>query len=221
VQFARGRVQRLGWDAACHQTALEILGYRFNRAPMLRLAEGWPLSVWAAPAFDVDPLFESERGRWSVQGVRPANHPRTRLRQYAAWTQARPDWPARWAAFAAALPIVMATARSRTARREHDLSAQRVQVSDVVCDNAVGGTRLDNVICDGLLPLAASRSERELFGLWFHWFVGDQPPALARVLRQLNVFDGLEQPACHGLAQGLFRWFIEKESRAAQKGRGA
>lgn len=221
VQFARNRVERLGWDGACHQTALEILGYRFNRAPMLRLAEGWPLSAWAVLGFDVDPLWESERGRWSVQGVRPANHPLTRLRQYAAWTQARPNWPERWQALAVTLPVIDATAKSRLARRQHDLGELRSQIADLICADAVGGTRFDNLICDGLLPLAASRTDRGFFGLWFHSFVGDQPPALSRLLRQLNVFDGLEQPACHGFAQGLFSWFIERDAREARKGRGA
>ena len=35
VHFAEVRLARLGWEEACHHTALEILGYRFNRAPML------------------------------------------------------------------------------------------------------------------------------------------------------------------------------------------
>ncbi len=38
VHFARLRLQRLGWENACHHAVLEILGYRFNSAPMLRLA---------------------------------------------------------------------------------------------------------------------------------------------------------------------------------------
>ena len=33
---------------------------------------------------DMDEVFESEREGWSLQGVRPANQPRARLRQYRA-----------------------------------------------------------------------------------------------------------------------------------------
>ena len=95
VHFARLRVTRLGWDAACHHAALEILGYRFNRAPMLQVAGRWPLSEWARGRVVPDEIFTAEGLAWSLQGVRPANHPRGRLRQYAAWTQARPDWPSR------------------------------------------------------------------------------------------------------------------------------
>src|SRR5581483_70215 len=108
LRFARLRLERLGWEPACHHAALEILGYRFNRAPMLRLAGEWPLREWANGAVQPDELFraEAELEGWSLQGVRPANHPRTRLRQYAAWTHARPDWPARLLASAAEWPIV-------------------------------------------------------------------------------------------------------------------
>src|SRR5688572_4575765 len=92
VHYAHRRVERLGWAAACHHAALEILGYRFNRAPMLRIAGEWPQVKWAD--HNVDPLavFAAEADGWSLQGVRPANHPRTRLRQYSEWSRARPDW---------------------------------------------------------------------------------------------------------------------------------
>jgi hypothetical protein len=80
VHFARLRVQRLGWAAACHQTALEILGYRFNRTPMLRLAGAFPLAAWAG-GVSVETLLAAEAGAWSRQGVRPANLPRARIGQ--------------------------------------------------------------------------------------------------------------------------------------------
>ena len=131
VHFARLRVQRFGWDGACHHAALEILGYRFNRAPIAR----------------------------------------------------------------------------------------------EICGEALGGTRLDNLVCDGFLPLLAAHTGSEpleglgplslsngLHGLWFHWFPGDLPPALARSLRELGVFDGRVRPSCHGAAQGLLGWLIEREA---------
>ena len=46
VRFARLRLQRLGWSGAGHATMLEILGYRFNRVPMLRVAGRWPPAMW-------------------------------------------------------------------------------------------------------------------------------------------------------------------------------
>ncbi len=32
-------------------------------------------------------------GQWQVQGIRPANQPLRRLRQYRAWVSAQPNWP--------------------------------------------------------------------------------------------------------------------------------
>jgi len=46
TRFASRRIERLGWSEACHYAALEILGYRFNRTPMLRIATRTPLAVW-------------------------------------------------------------------------------------------------------------------------------------------------------------------------------
>src|SRR5580700_7105692 len=103
VHFARLRLARLGWESACHHAALEILGYRFNRAPMLRVAGRWPLSAWPGDERTAGEAFAAEENHWSVQGVRPANHPHRRLRQYAAWTIERPGWPARLEALAPAL----------------------------------------------------------------------------------------------------------------------
>jgi hypothetical protein len=213
VHFARLRVQRLGWEAACHHVALEILGYRFNRAPMLRIAGQWPLAQWSNGAVDPAEVFALEAEGWSLQGVRPANHPRTRLRQYAAWSRERPDWSARARDLAGKLPLVEIAAATPEVRRAAHFTALREQIADEICGGVIGGTRLDNIICDGLFPLIAAESGRELEGVWYHWFAGDLPPLLTSGLRQLGFFDGRAQPACHGAAQGLLGWLLEREPR--------
>ena len=155
VHFARLRVQRLGWEPACHHAALEILGYRFNRAPMLRIAAARPLGEWGRGAVDPAAVYADETGGWSLQGVRPANHPRLRLRQYGAWVQAGADWPARLVSLAANLPAVDSDMPTGTARRARRFTALRDQFAGTICAQAVGGTRIDNLICDGFLPLVA------------------------------------------------------------------
>lgn len=225
VHYAQVRSARLGWEAVCHHTALEILGYRFNRAPMLRVAGRWPLEAWREPAFDFEAVYLSEKGRWSLQGVRPANQPRVRLRQYAEWVRNTPDWPARLLdlpllARTTVVDTVEAAAKgaagenTRELRRRNCFSEWREKIRRQVCGGVVGGTRLDNLICDGLFPLVATASSVPFdFGIWFHWFPGDQPPVLTRVLRQLGVCHDRGQPACHGFAQGLLGWFLEREAR--------
>jgi len=215
VRFAALRLEKLGWEGACHHAALEVLGYRFNRAPMLRLAAAEPLTRWATGTIEPDGLFEAEReaGGWSLQGVRPANHPRVRLRQYAAWTAARPDWPARLAALAGTLPALAPTTVTRAARAGARLSLVRERWLDRLAAGALGGTRWDNAVCDGFLPLLAAKGEGAAEGFWFHWYPGDLPAFVVRGLPQLGLADGKAQPVSHGLAQGLIGWLIERESR--------
>jgi hypothetical protein len=261
VHFAKLRVTRLGWEAACHHVALEILGYRANRAPMLAVATGWPLDAWrknaaAATACErsagegfAGAVFAemSARGAWGKQGARPANHPRTRLRQYARWVAASPDWPARLArVFAsqggaagkgrarppgappggglgeAALSAVAAGPSTRAWRRVAGLRKLRGEVADMICGGAVGGTRLDNLVCDGFLPLLATRDGADTAWLercWRHWWTGDMPAQVAPLLKGLRMTGTRDQPACHGIAQGLLGWMLANEDAAMRDGK--
>ena len=213
VQFARMRVQRLGWNEACHQAALEILGYRFNRVPMLRIAAAWTLAGWGRGLVDVEACLAAETGRWSLQGVRPANQPRVRLRQYAAWTRERPDWPAKLAAMGPVWPVSAVTDLTGMVRRQHRLGALRQRIAAELGAGMVGGTRLDTLICDGFLPLLATVSDRDLSGAWFHWYPGDLPPLVHRALRNLGAIGGQAGPSGHGVGQGLLGWLIEREAK--------
>ena len=215
IHFARLRVQRLGWEAACHHAALEVLGFRFNRAPMLRIASRFSLEEWARGAVDPVETFDAEAGAWSLQGVRPANHPRARLRQYAAWAKARPDWPMRLMAMGDRVPAVESEAGTRDVRRRHRFTALREEWAKSLCGGGVSGTRFDTLVCDGFLPLIAAQSGRAdaMRAIWFHWFAGDLPPVVTNGLRDLGVFAGSARPAGHGAAQGLLGWLIEREAQ--------
>ncbi len=216
VHFATLRVQRLGWEGACHFTAWDVLGYRYNRAPMLRIAGKWPLPQWtAAGGTSVDEVFASEIGQWSLQGVRPANHPKTRIKQYARWTQQRPEWPEAVVEAGLQFPATGEFHRvTRELRRDVGLGVVRSLIADRVCGDALAGTRFDNLVCDGLLPLLAARSAGTNHAVWWHhWYAGDLPPLLLTGLRRLGVFDGLSRPACHGTAQGLLGWLVAREAK--------
>jgi hypothetical protein len=215
VHFAGLRQRRLGWEAACHQAALEILGYRFNRVPMLRLAAAHPLIEWRERAFDPAALVAEEAGAWSLQGVRPANRPGVRLRQYAEWVARVPEWPEVWRRLAVTLPHANETETTADARRRHGFAGWRERFAAEVCGGVLGGTRLDTLICDGLLPLAAAggggAGAEE--GFWRHWFPGDLPPALRKVLVTSGVCGGASYPLSHGAAQGALGWLIERGQR--------
>jgi hypothetical protein len=216
VRFAKTRIERVGWEAAAHCTALEILGYRLNRAAMLTVATRFPLETWSA-GFDVARVYAESGAQWQAQGVRPANHPRTRLRQYLAWAVARPDWPHRLVGIAAKLPACGLEAMPTTvARAAFGLARLREGFARDLTGGAVGGTRLDTLVCDGFLPLVAAKTGREPAAVWFHWFLGDVPDQVRSALPKLGVAGRGAQPLCHGWGQGLLGWVLEAEARASR-----
>jgi len=215
IYFAGLRIAKLGWSDALHHAALEILGYRRNRAAMLAVATEFPLEVWQGNV-DVRAIFETKHRRWQLQGVRPANHPLHRLGQYKRWVDASPAWPDQvlslfegfWENASVELP-------TKIARRALRLCERRNALALAITNNSVSGSRLDNLVCDGLLPLLEAKSERDLFALWFHWFLGDVPDHIRRTLPKLGLADGQMQPICHGYARGLLGWFMECDARAS------
>ncbi|HEU5077949.1 MAG TPA: DUF2851 family protein [Opitutaceae bacterium] len=222
VSFAARRAERLGWTEACHQTALEILGYRFNRCPMLALAMEHPLTDWPEiGSGDRLTRLEAEfADRWNRQAVRPANHPRTRIRQYALWTERVRNWPDRLARygveFAGCADGATETAEFRKRCALADLWSR---LAEDVCGGAVGGTRFRTLVCDGFLPLLAAREPARSadFRLyWFHGYAGDIPENISRILSALQLTSGAKNPLNHGLAQGLLSWCWRDEMRKQQ-----
>lgn len=216
VHYAQLRIGKLGWTEAAHQTALEILGYRRNRAAMLALAARHPLAMWKNGA-EIGQWFEEGRAFWQLHGVRPANHPRTRLRQYAAWVIACSDWPERLVRHAGEIPLDESTGVRSVgdARRSLTLPKWRKELLRSLAGDAVGGTRFDTLVCDGLLPLAAAQTGRDLSAIWFNWFLGDVPLAVRQAMTRLGVASGRTEPLCHGYGQGLLGWILEQKEGAS------
>lgn len=238
VRFAKLRIERVGWEMAAHCTALEILGYRHNRAAMLTVATKYPLEAWAG-GLDLSQVYAESGALWQTQGVRPANHPRARLRQYQAWVSAHPDWPERLLGMARTLPDVDwsggdlaadeariaagsprlqgfgGSAPTKLARQALGLAKLRETIARDITGGAVGGTRLDNLICDGFLPLVAAQAGKDPGIVWFHWFLGDVPDQVRAALPKLGVAGQGAQPLCHGWGQGLLGWILEHEPRAS------
>jgi hypothetical protein len=216
MRFARARIERVGWEAAAHCTALEILGYRLNRAAMLTVATRYPLADWVKGC-DLGRVYHDSGAQWQVQGVRPANHPLARLRQYAAWVRAQPDWPERLRQLAQALPAGGFEAVPTTlARRSLGLAQWRETFARDLVGGSVSGPRLDNLIGDGFLPLAAGAGGGEPGALWFHWFLGDVPAQVRTALTKLGVAGRGAGPLCHGWGQGLLGWILEREAGASR-----
>jgi hypothetical protein len=214
-RFANLRIEKLGWVGAAHHTALEILGYRRNRAAMLTIAALHPLAEWGG-GLDADEVFEERKEHWQIQGMRPANHPRLRLRQYHRWVAHRPDWPVTLREICRT-PYSVAVVSKPTAliRKEAGFSALRDRLFDDVLGGALGGSRLDTLVCDGFLPLIAAESGQDLHSVWFHWFMGDVPFDLRGALSMLAVAGRGAPPFCHGWAQGILSWMAERDVHAS------
>jgi len=221
VGFAKIRINKLGWAGACHHTALEILGYRHNRAPMLAVAEAFPLAAWAPDTLEIERLLQCGGSRWRVLGARPANHPRLRLAQYAEWTRVAPDWPDRLAAFAASLPrIEDASPLAATAevRKRAGFTAIRERLASEIAGGAVSGTRFDTIVTNGFLPLLAAHGAEEPFAAWCCWFAGDSPDWLKAALRDTPAVPGKRLPLCEGLVQGALQLALEQPAAGSQLG---
>ena len=219
VHYAKLRIARLGWCAACHHTALEVLGYRFNRAPMLTLAAAMTLDEWGgADEGLADAAYARFADRWSKQGVRPANHPRARLHQYGRWVAARPDWPRQLADLSDRLPAVAldeAAAQTATVRRKYQWPVLAGRIAATVFGDEIRGTRFNTMVCDGFWPLLAAQTgcDNRLIGIWYAWPVGDIPAKYTHLLRELGVVSKRCRPLSHGVVQGLIGWLLVADQR--------
>ena len=212
VHFARLRLEKLGWSEACHQSALEILGYRRNRGAMLTVATRFPLSGWQKERPTEDELLAT--AHWIIRGARPANHPRQRLRQYLQMMETDPDWPERVEEVFRSIGNGSDREElgTRSARSDLNLKELREKVSKNLTGGFIGGTRLDTFVCDGLLPLLAARQEElEFFPAWFSWYAGDFPDRVIQTLRVAAITDGSVFVSCNGFCQGVIGLSLERK----------
>ncbi|TVR51907.1 MAG: DUF2851 family protein [Puniceicoccaceae bacterium] len=216
VHYAGLRIDRLGWREACHQTALEILGYRSNRSPMLEAAARFPLAEWLGIGLEPSTVLEQVRTAWTSRGIRPANRPLERLRQYREWVNRAGCWPERLREVVDVLrpgeipPPLPPEHHARMARRELDLPGLERRLAEEVTGGAVGGKRLHNLITDGFLPLATAADGVDRFAWWFWWQPGDAPDHLSRALRDAGLFQQRGEAPANGWQQGGFGLLLQE-----------
>lgn len=239
VIHAARQVDARGWTGALHSGMLQVLGYHRNRAPMAAIADEWPLERLVKEQPTAEQLFEGHRGEWRLNGLRPANHPMLRLRQYLELVAASPRWPDALAdglepperEFDAASPTAAARKGLRLREREDSIATGLLHGS-------VGGTRLHTLVCDLFLPMAAARAAGwttadtvdtaaldalaapgSFYPLWHHWPVGDLPDGIAQILRVAEV-TARPRAACNGLFQGGLQLCLEGIEALTGKAKG-
>jgi len=205
-QFAQKRLQKSKQEEAFHQCFLEVLGYRRNRAIMSKIGQSHPTQEWKCGAIDPDEVFQSEIS-WKLKGLRPANHPRKRLRQYGELWRANPNW------IEDLLKInIPFDGNSEGSNRKnlgiHNL--KKLWIDEILC-GVWGGTRVDTLWVDACLPLLAEVHRRDYFPTWFHWFAGDFPDPLKEVSRSMGIAGhSRAKPFSNGPLQGLLGYCIKK-----------
>lgn len=208
VDFARKRLQGADWASVCHQFCLEVLGYARNRAPMARLALNHRLEDFASGTAEAEVLFAEEAGRWRLSGLRPANHPRHRLAQYAAICQAHPDWPSRLERVLSGIDAGDPSLKGAAFRKRYGLPDLAERISGEVFSGKISAKRLNTLVCDALLPLAQAAGILEAEAHWRHWPAGDAPVRLHAFLKQAQIIDRTE-PFPNGQVQGGLQLLIE------------
>ncbi|MGZ0654395.1 DUF2851 family protein [Coraliomargarita sp. W4R53] len=209
VGFAEKRLSGASWAEACHQYCLEVLGYARNRASMSRLALSHSIEDFSTGRVEPVGLFEQESESWRLSGLRPANHPKHRLAQYAAICQAHPDWPERLRRVLATCQLSDASLSGAAFRKAQGLPHLTERISSEVFADTISAKRLNTLICDGLLPLAQAAGVAEVAPYWLNWPAGDAPDALYRFLKQSQIIDRAE-PFSNGQLQGGLHLLISR-----------
>jgi len=206
LNHAKKRLSGEDWAEACHQFALEILGYRRNRAPMSAISLSHTLSELTGSQKNAETLFDEREGEWKLAGLRPANHPKARLVQYLDLVEARPTWPARLLTISCD-----ALGGELVGRKSLKLSCLRKRVATDVLSDKIGGSRLDTLVVDAFLPLLSAKQNIDLFPYWFHWYAGDFPVKLKNFLHTAEIAGpGTSEAYSNGLLQGTLGYFLQK-----------
>ncbi|MBC8041535.1 MAG: hypothetical protein H7Y06_13410 [Opitutaceae bacterium] len=90
----------------------------------------------------------------------------------------------------------------------------RARLRAALCDDVISGSRFDNLMGDGFMPLLAAEAGLDLESVWGAWYAGDAPESVVRVLRALGIFGGRGRPVSQGPIQGLLGWMLAHEAQA-------
>ena len=206
--YAKKRIETAGWESACHQWFLEVLGYRRNRCPMARISQIYPIETWRSISLNIEDVYTSQTD-WKLKGCRPANHPKKRLEQYDKLLKKNPGWPK-----------LMEKMDFKTKswnddysinhRKSLNLKAKEIEFSEKVLGGVLGGTRVHTLMIDACLPLWSIHNQVDIFENWFYWSSGDIPENF-RIWSREQTLSNPSHPFCNGLAQAIIYGMLQPE----------
>lgn len=205
--FAEKRLLGASWKDACHQYCLEVLGYSRNRAPMSQIALDYSIEDFAQGRVEVESVFKELKDKWKLSGLRPANHPKQRLQQYREICEQCPNWPIELREQIRSFEVSESADNGVSFRKSHSLS-RKLESITVVFGNKISAKRLNTLVCDAILPLAAADGMIGASEYWLNWPAGDAPDSLHRFLKNAGVLDR-QNPFSNGHLQGALQLLLE------------
>ena len=215
LRYARERLKTGGWKQTCHQSMMEVLGYRRNRVPMHELSLEYPLEPKSS-GWDPETVFKEKKGRWKLSGSRPGNHPLKRLRSYRRMLDHDPNWPE--ALLLSALSFLGSVEFDGLEIELSQMKKLRVMLrlgdfletlQQKIFVNEIGGTRIHTMVCDAFLPLLSVNAALDLFPFWFLWQAGDYPDQLKHIILESRLRGIRGSVQCNGWLQGLLQFGFE------------
>ncbi len=205
--FARKRLDHENLEEVFHQSFLEVLGYKRNRLPMNQLAQAFPTAYWKDAKANAKKAFESTCN-WKLRGLRPANHPYIRLKQYAQLWEKN----ARWIESLLQLNIPIPQSRRENDRKSLQLSKLNKEWKNDILGGVWGGTRINTLWIDACLPLLSEINQVDYFETWFYWYAGDFPRILFKISQDAKIAGHSPiEPFSNGTLQGVLGYCIENQ----------
>ena len=215
LRYARERLKNSDWKQTCHQSMLEVLGYRRNRIPMHELSLEYPLKS-KSNAWEPQTLFRTKQGQWKLSGCRPGNHPLRRLQSYRQVIDHDSEWPESLLLYALNFfgsiefdNLALDLPKMKRFRMMLRLGDFLENVQQRSFAGVIGGTRIHTLICDALLPLLAEKTALDLFPFWFLWQAGDYPDQLKHIIVESQLCEVRGSVQCNGWLQGLLQYGFE------------
>lgn len=155
VKFAKKLLEHSSWEEACYVMLLEVLGYSRNRLAMSNIGLQHSLADWHKSA---EVLYETYRADWKLSGVRPANQPLTRLKQYTSLLEKEPEWPKRIIEYLSLLKEPVTADTICNHKRSQMMRKIKTVFQSDILHNFVGETRFHTIMIDAILPLIEAKN---------------------------------------------------------------
>ena len=214
VKFAKKRLEHSSWNEVCHVMLLEVLGYSRNRLAMSNIGLHYPLNNWNS---SVEVLYQSQKENWKLAGIRPANQPMIRLKQYTSLLKKVPDWPQQIIKQIKHFKYSGSKAKDMICGHRRSESMQKIKkiFQLDIFHNFVGETRFHTIMIDALLPLIAAKKLMDTEALWLDWWVGDKPHSSTIYLDHL-LPKLIRSPNRNAWIQGIYGLLLKQFSRISE-----